>query len=797
MAETPVALEVSPQMTPEEMRAFYLEQTRRSQTDWEARNWSIRDNPPFRLEQEGPLEVRLTPELAERIDLRAQVEAFAAEARISTAGVRENQNVLCPWDHRYRINEYMLALMSESLSRLVRELHQERVASLPDVTPQSVAGHLGKVGVETIEEIFEMPLAEAMQFARENPIRIVGGEVRSNTPRFVALAARIYAAHGLHVFLTADRNNRDTSTIFLWSFLTYMLGLSGGDYYTSSHGAPQKQSDKILGPDGSQYLPPEYERIVGHMRDILAQIESEGYTLRLAGKDDPHLHYTLTYRRMGRLYADYLRKGPASQDALETIGKAVDAGLRLKLDFFGGAGYRTLHPVFEELGIDKVFEGGYVRTEEDPFFHDIGFRVAKKKTGDGYEVVHDSVDASLPQVVRTAGYDVLLREAPLGQAIFNVDPDSDRFVVGQVVPVTDKEVLDGRGIVSLPLSGDRIFALYSPNQFFLMLAENDRVLMDREGTWKKYSNFDIHTYVSALSWDEWAEHHGIPVVRTPVGFKEIAAIERQVEEQMVLHPGRVVAVSDELGNRIEIGDRPKVHHAGEESGGKIGGPRELIYNLLGQRILAMREKSSGEACISAVALMARLYLESQEAGSLDRLYLHNYLERLFERSGISHPMEFRGDKVHYNEAIFDPEELARAKAAGLEEKDRFNNFFRLPALAMRDASLTKVGRALTLDDVRDIFTDALPGMAEDWKRLERIDVWSDGLQLWFARGGKVRDLCLRPSGTDAKSKVYFDGTDKAYLEELFVKHFRDFEARATGRYLELLHPDRPMAVPGP
>jgi len=786
VANIPEALEVGPEMTPAQMRTYYLEQTRRSLADWEARNWNLRDSPPFRLDLEEAQEVHLTPELARKIGLRAQVEAFAAEAKVSTAGVRENQNVLCPWDHRYRINEYILALMSESLSRLVRELHQERVAALPQADPGQVAERLGPVGVEVIEEIFGMSLAEAMRFARQNPIRIVGGEVRANTPRFVALASRIYAARGLHVFLTGDRADRDTSTIFLWSFLTYMLGLSGGDYYTSSHGAPQKQSDKILGPDGSQYLPPQYARIVDHMEDILREIETTGYTIRLAAQDDPHLHRSLTYPRMGRLYADYLRKGPASEQALDLIRRAVDRGLRLKLDFFGGAGYRTLRPVLDELGITQAFEGGFMRTEEDPFFHDIGFRVARKKTGEGFEVVHDSVDASLPQVVRSAGYDVLLKDAPLGQTLFNVDPDSDRFVAGQVVPAAELENLQRLGIASLPLTRDRLLAIFSPNQFFLMLAENDRIQMVDEGTWGDYSNFDVHTYVSALAWDEWAETHGIPVVRTPVGFKEIAAIERQVEAAMALHPGQPIQVGDELGNRITLGRRPKIHHAGEESGGKIGGPRQPIYNLLGQSILAMREKSSGEACISAVALMARLHLESLEPGQGERIYLHRNLEDLFQQSGIRHPMEFRGDKVHYNEAIFDPEELARAKAAGIEEKDRFNNYFRTLALAMRDASRTTVGRPLTLDEVRGVLIEAMPGMSADWKRLERVDVWSDGLQLWFAPGGSLRDLCLRPSGTDAKSKVYLDGTDKAALEDLFVRFFRDFEARPGPRYRELI-----------
>lgn len=786
MPNTEVPQTVTPDMTPAQMKAFYLAQTRRSLEEWEAKHYKISSNPPFPIESPAAGEFKITPDIAKAIGLRAQVDAFAKEAKVSTAGVRENQNVTCPWDHRYRINEYMLALMAEALSNIVPELHAAHIASLPVHTPEEVSAHLGAQGVRTIEEIFEMPLAQAMDFVRKNPVRIVGGETRSNTPRFVGLVSRIYAARGLHVFLTESADNTDTSTIFMWSFMTYMLGLSGGDYYTSSHGAPQKQSDKILGPDGSQYLPPEYSKIVEQMYKILEKCESEeGYTIKLAPADDALLHHTLTYDRMCGLYADYLRKGPASPKTLAMIGEAVEKGMRLKLDFFGGAGYKTIKPILEKLGIVKAFEGGFIRTEEDPFFHNIGFRVAKKKNSDEYEVVHDSVDASMAIVVKSANYGEILKDAPLGQIVFNVDPDSDRFVAGQIVPESKQEALTAAGITSIKVADGRVFALFSPNQFFLMLAENDRVSMEDDGSWKDYSNFDIHTYVSALAWDEWAESHNIPVVRTPVGFKEIAAIERSVEKEMQEHPGQEVSVRDELGNTVKIGSKPKVHHAGEESGGKIGGPREPICNILGQSVIAMREKSSGEACISAVALIARLYLKAQESGRIEDMFLNRHLSSLFASSGIANKMEFRGDKIHYNEAIFDPEELAKAKAAGIAEKDRFNNYFRRLALAMHDGSLTKSGTPLTLDQVKAVLSEAIPAMKDEWASLERIDVWSDGLQLWFA-GMKVRDICLRPSGTDAKSKVYFDGSDKAYMSGLFVNCFRDFPAEPSKLYGELL-----------
>lgn len=758
--------QVSPKMTPADMRAYYLDQTLRSLAQWEAEHGNITEHPPFKLDKAGASQFEFTPEVARKIQLRKQIDEFAAEARVSTAGVRENQNVLCSWDHRYRINQYIFALLAEALIRLVVELQPERTARLPRVKADEVAAQLGSDSVRLIEEIFERPLQEAIDLARQQPLRMVGGEVRSNTPLYVGLMSRIYAAHGLHVFVTEDRQFQDTSTIFMWSFLIYLLGMSGGDYFTSSHGAPQKQSDKILAPDGAQYLPPLYARIVEHLYAILEDIEKDGYVVKLAAADDPHLHFTLTYPRVARLYANYLRQGPAGNSSLATIGEAVSRGLRLKLDFFGGAGYRTIYPVLQELGIEGAFEGGLLRGDEDPFFHNIGFRVAQKKGSDEYEVVHDSVDASLPTVVQSAGYDQLLADAPDGQMVFNVDPDSDRFVVGQIVPASEAAALDRWGITSLPM-GSRLFALYSPNQFFLMLAENDRVMATQDGSWAKFDPFDVHTYVSALAWDEWAAHHNIPVVRVPVGFKEIAAIIRQVEAG-VAHGGPI-EVANELGEKVTIGPRPKLHHAGEESGGKIGGPARPIFNLLGESVLGMREKSSGEACVSAVALAARLWLEA--GPDRQRYFLHHYLQQVFETSGITHPMETRGDIVHYNEAIFDPAELALAKKQGIAERVEFNAFF------------TRLVEAqLSIEDLRQLLAEAMPGMASEWAQLERVDRWSDGLQFWFSPGGKLRDLCLRPSGTDAKTKVYLDGTDKAYLNQIFELHFKSFRPSPSENY---------------
>lgn len=760
-------LTVTRDMTGQQMREYYIEKTRQSLSQWEAENWNISDNPPFDLTGDQASSFTFTPEIAKKINLRQQIEIFAEEAKVSTAGVRENQNVLCPWDHRYRINEYMFCLMAEAQTRLVKELQAQRMVDIPEKSADAVRAELGD-SANVVEEIFGRTLEEVIELVRSVPVRAVGGEVRSNTDRFTDLMSRIYAAHGLPVLLTEDPHCKDTSNIYLWSFLVFYLGLSGGDYFTSSHGAPQKQSDKILAPDGAQFLPPLYAKIVEHLFDILREIEGGGYTVNLAARNDKNLIRTLSYKRLAKIYGDYLRTGPATPTALGKVNEASNKGLRLGLDFFGGSGYKSLHAIFEELGIEKVFEGGYLRTEEDSFFHNIGFRVAEKKDGSGLEVVHDSVDASVPGVVMSANYENLLAETEFGRMVFNVDPDADRFVVGQVLPVAEKAALEELGISHIKIGSDRIFAILSPNQFFLLLAENDRVIAQEDGSWDKTDAFDVHTYVSALAWDEWAEHHGIPVVRVPVGFKEIAAVVRQVEEQMEKSAGGDVIVTAEAGQEVNLGKNPKLHHAGEESGGKIGGPSKPIPNVLGQSIVAVREKSSGEACVSAVSLAARLYLDGG-AQNPEKMFLHNMLRRVFQESGVKNPMEYRGDIVHYNEAIFDPKLLAEAKTKGIAERVEFNAWFEKLARDLESGEQS-------LEQVKQTLTTAVPGLSSLWAALESITIWSDGLQFWFANGNEhgIRDVCIRPSGTDAKTKIYFDGTDKKSMQRAFADHLQNF-----------------------
>ena len=112
--------------------------------------------------------------------------------------------------------------------------------------------------------------------------------------------------------------------------------------------------------------------------------------------------------------------------------------------------------------------------------------------------------------------------------------------------------------------------------------------------------------------------------------------------------------------------------------------------------------------------------------------------------------------------------LWAAKKEGIAERVEFNAWFEKIAKSLESGEQS-------LDQVKATLTQAIPGLKGLWSALESISVWSDGLQFWFADNDNgIRDICIRPSGTDAKTKIYFDGTDKQALKATFEEHLQSF-----------------------
>ena len=649
---------------------------------------------------------------------------YAKEAKVSTAGIRGPQNILYPQDTRFPINLVGIVLATLAKALVAKEKYK------------------GK-------EI----------------IKLAGSEVRYNSELYLEAIARIQAAQGIKTLTPVERK---TIPIWLASFLAFKLDLVGGEYITSSHGISVKTATKDLNSQGSQYLPEESLEFVNKIEEIFALTEKNGsYEIKIAAKNNPLIdQYIMNKLNDGiDLYVEYLKSGVAQN--LEKLHKMES---KIIIECVGGCAYRTLSRVLEKLGIyDKYI---WHNTEEDPFFHSIGKYDTDPK---GNKVFYDySVDATVISkrqngekyfpVIESMHYEEFLKDSPLGTIVLITDPDHDRLTVCQIEAIGNIPALDEYGISYIQLDEERILTVYTANQAFLMLMNYRVKQLKSQGKFKNHPRFMIKTTASALSWDEWAKHHGIKVVNVPVGFKEIANIMKKVELQMRENPDKNVFVDDVFGNTINLGVQPRLIFGGEESGGMIMGPEDLIESSAGRKAVAMREKSATEAIIVASALAARL--------EEDNKTLSEYLTEIFDENNIIAKYDVREDISYYNESEPDIEKLKLAKIEGEKKRTKNDLFFLSLAIAIRE-------NLATLDAVRKVLNSSFAELSFD--NLESVKFVGDGTYLEFTD----KYVEIRPSGTDAKTKAYAGGEN---LEEIskFARVLGNYSGDRTELHRELI-----------
>ena len=304
--------------------------------------------------------------------------------------------------------------------------------------------------------------------------KICAGEVRFNTEEYIDLISRIQAAQGI---ITHQPINREKTSIWLVSFLTFMNDYDGGEYVTSSHAISSKIATKDLDNQGSQFVPEMSIRFVEKIEQILDKAETEGYEIRLAPSDSEYIKEDIEGTDE---YVEYLKKGVATKTNLSLIKDATDNGLEIMYECIGGCMHPIMKKVFDKLEIQDLFV--WNNAEFDPFFHGVG-KVMQNPVTKNKEFFDYGCDTTIPEVVKTIGYDKLLESKEEGYIIIMVDPDGDRLVLGQVESSSNKDKLDELGIPNIDLSNDKIFAFYTPNQAFFLIMEFHASQLEKEGIW--------------------------------------------------------------------------------------------------------------------------------------------------------------------------------------------------------------------------------------------------------------------------------------------------------------------------
>ncbi len=670
--------------------------------------------PLFPQDEPNAFTFQLDKELIERLNLWEWFRNYAKEAQVSTAGIRGPQNILYPWDTRFPINQIgiILATLGKSL-----------------------------VANET---------ADGKQVEK-----IAGCEVRYNSQKYVEFITRIQAAQSIRTYVP-----RDFGTLSIWmaSFLIFMLDLDGGEHVTSSHSVSTKNATKDLNNQGSQYLPEESMRFVKKIEDILKTAEADGYPIQFSSVNNEHIDFErLDELHDGvQLYVGYLKNGVATNTNVDLIREVRPP---IVVDCVGGCMYRPMRAIFERLGIaDSV---RWLHVEADPLYHNIGKLNRNPKTGEA-EFYDLGCDFSILDVVKSTDYATKLKVQPIGTVIEATDPDGDRLVVCEIEDASRAGTLERLGVDILDLGDNRLLTIYTPNQAFLMLMDFYAKQLKTAGLWENHPRFMIKTTPSALAWDQWGAANDVKVINVPVGFKEIAAIMKKIERQIADAPDAPVVIQDVYGETISLGMQPRLIFAGEESGGMITGPEELIRSQGGRTAIAMREKSAGESMVLLTALAAHC----KRAG----IPLSDYLASVFAESRITATCDVREDITYYNESEPNPEKLRAAKLEGEAKRDKNDLFFLGIAIALRDEKID-------MAQARTILSDALPGL--DFDDLEDVRFVGDGSYLKF----RDKFVEVRKSGTDAKTKAYASGSDKEECRR-FAKIFGEASGELTELYTE-------------
>jgi phosphomannomutase len=642
----------------------------------------------------------------EGLNLLDWFEGYAKEAKVSTAGIRGPQNILYPQDTRFPINLVGIVLATLAKALVARDKYKDK-----------------KI------------------------VKIAGCEVRYNSKLFLDAIARIQAANGITTLVPAEKQ---TIPIWMASFLAFKLDLLGGEYITSSHGISVKNATKDLNCQGSQYLPEESMEFVNKIQEIFDYVEKNGsYDIKIAAVDNPLINESVMKSLDDGvdLYVEYLKSGVAKDVNLDLI-KSFSS--KIAIENVGGSAYRTLSRVLKKLNIADKFV--WFNTEEDPFFHSIG---KYDTTPKGEKAFYDySVDATVLAkkqdgsvffpVIDTLNYSEKLSGYPVGTVVLITDPDHDRLTITQTEPADRIPELSKLGIDYVKLSDDKILSVFTANQAFLLLMDFWAKQLKSQNLWNNHPRFMIKTTASALSWDEWGAKNGVKVVNVPVGFKEIANIMKKVELQLKKYPEKEVIVDDVFGNPVNLGVNPRLLFGGEESGGMIMGTEELIKSQHGRFAVAMREKSATEAIIVASALISKL----------GDKYISEYLKEVFNENNIIGRFDTRVDIAYYNESEPDIEKLKQSKIEGEAMRTKNDMFYLSMAIAMRKG-------CLSLDQIKSILNDKFNSQGLTFDNLKSVKFVGDGTYLEF----EDKYIEIRPSGTDAKTKAYGGGLDKADINK--------------------------------
>ncbi|GAB4023553.1 phospho-sugar mutase [Spirosoma koreense] len=298
----------------------------------------------------------------------------------------------------------------------------------------------------------------------------IAHDSRRMSPEFARLAADIFSANGIKVYLFSSL--RPTPEL---SFAIRQLGCQSGIVVTASHNPPEYNGYKVYWNDGGQVVSPHDKGIIGEVNKVTSvdDIKFEGVPAKIQLIDE-------------EIDAPYVERVKSNAVNPEVIQR--QANLNIVYTPIHGTGITLVPRVLDALGFNNVH---IVEQQATP---DGNFPTVKSPNPEERAAMQLALDLALSI------------DADLVMA---TDPDADRVGAGARNHHGEFELLNGNQMASLII-------------YYLLNAWKDAGKLTGK-------EFVAKTIVTTDLIDQMCKNYGVTCYNTLTGFKYIAEVIRELE----------------------------------------------------------------------------------------------------------------------------------------------------------------------------------------------------------------------------------------------------------------------------
>lgn len=306
-------------------------------------------------------------------------------------------------------------------------------------------------------------------FEGKNPAVVVGHDCRNNSRKFAEIAADIFSANGIKVYLFESL--RPTPEI---SFAIRRLGCQSGVIVTASHNPKEYNGYKVYWEDGAQIIAPHDTGIISEVNKVTVD------DIRFAG--NPAL-IQIIGKEMDRQFMDAIKTLSLSPDA---VAKHKD--LKIVYTPCHGTGVMIIPQLMKELGFENF------TTVEEQCVIDGNFPTVKSPN---------------PEEPATLSMAIEKAKRIDADMVCASDPDADRLGIA---------VKNDKGEWIL-INGNQTCIMFT---YYILRRRHELGL-------QKPTDFVVKTIVTSEVMKAVADKYGVEIFDCYTGFKWIAAVVRDLE----------------------------------------------------------------------------------------------------------------------------------------------------------------------------------------------------------------------------------------------------------------------------